>query len=702
MNRFLHILLAVCCTSTLAIAQPDTSDATQPARIVAMAHSDGDSVVLRWGVTNHASWRAANTAGYRIERFRMASDGTRVPGSTSVLTAQPLRPLTVNQWKAQYAPSDTLAGVAVEALYGTPIVTSSSPLGSIVELETQQRTLHGMAHLVADMAPHIANGLALRFVDRNVRRGEEWFYEISTDVDTTHLLMPQFVLRIVVGKSERIPNINAIDVVELEQSIRLEWDPYEGQTRWSGFYVEHSLDKGSTWQRVNRMPYVFVLDPAIARTTTRPRATYTIDSVPNYQERQYRIRGLTLFGMLSEGGTVVTAAGRDRTPPSAVSINRPTPVGDSAMRVTWSTVATEADLAGFYVGRSPGDEGPFESVSELLPPNTLEFTDVQPRRGGTYYYIVTAVDTAGNYANSIPFAGVFPDSIPPAVPKGLAATVDTNGIVMITWNPSPEEDLYGYRLFTANAADHEFTPFGPPFISDTFFVDTVTLRSLTEVVYYRLVAVDRNYNGSDVAEIMVEKPDVLPPAAPGLMGVEVSERNVVITYQPSPSADVVEHRLLRRNMGSAEWSETFRDTARGQQLRTWTDTLARAGEIMEYAAVAIDDAGLRSPISDVYSGRRIPSTTVAGVDGVRAVFDADSNAVRVTWTASGDEADGYAIYRSIDAAPLTMVAMLVGNGAMYTDRDILGIRTLRYGIRRMTPDGAESAIAETAAVEIGR
>mgnify|MGYP001627283939 CR=1 FL=1 len=702
MNPFLYVLAFVCCISTLAFAQNDTADASQPARLVAMAHSDGDSVVLRWGVTNHAAWRAANAAGYRIERFRLASDGSRVPGSSTVLTTKPLKPLTIAQWKAQYAQTDTLAGVAVEALYGAPIVTSSSPLGSIVELETQQRTLHGMAHLVADMAPHIANGLALRFVDRNVKRGEDWFYEVSTNVDTTHLLMPQYVLRVAVGRSERIPNINHVDVVELEQSVRLEWDPFEGNTRWSGFYIEHSLDKGSTWQRVNSMPYVFVLDPAIARTTTRPRATYTIDSVPNYQERQYRIRGLTLFGMLSEGGTVVTAAGRDRTPPSAVSINRPTPVGDSAMRVTWSTVAADADLAGFYVGRSPGDEGPFESVSDLLPPNTREFVDVQPRRGGTYYYIVTAVDTAGNYANSIPFAGVFPDSIPPTTPTGLAARVDTNGIVMITWNPSPEEDLYGYRLFTANAADHEFTPFGPPFISDTFYVDTVTLRSLTEVVYYRLAAVDRNYNGSDFAEIMVKKPDILPPAAPGLVGVEVSERNVVVTYQPSPSADVVEHRLLRRKLGGDDWSETFRDTASGQQVRTWTDTVARAGEIMEYAAIAIDDAGLRSPMSDVYSGRRIPSTTVAGVNGVRAVFDADSNVVRVTWTGSSSAADGYAIYRSIGAAPLTMVAMVEGNGAQYTDRDVAGVRTLRYGVRRMSPDGAESGMAETAVVEIGR
>lgn len=694
-------ILASCALMNGNLSSHTTDGETvQPARIVAMAHSDADSVVLRWGVTQHAAWRAANAAGYRIERFRISADGTRVQGSTVVLTPVPLRPLSLEQWRSNYTPADTLAGVAVEALYGTPVVTSASPLGSVVELETQQRMLHGIAHLVADMAPHVASGLALRFVDRSVKVGEEWFYEIAAAVDTSVLPMPQYVVRTTVGRSPAIPSIQRVQVAELDQSIRLEWDPFEGNVGWSGFFIEQSRDSGRTWHRVNRMPYVFVLDPAIARTTPRPTATYTIDSLPNDQQWQYRIRGLTPFGILSEGGAVITAAGRDRTPPSAVSINRPVPVGDSAMRVTWGTVATDADLAGFYVGRSPGDEGPFESVSGLLSPNTREFVDVQPRRGGTYYYIVTAVDTAGNYANSIPFAGVFPDSIPPATPTGLAATVDTNGIVKITWNPSPEEDLYGYRLFTANAADHEFTPFGSNFISDTFYIDTVTLRSLTEVVYYRLSAIDRNYNGSEFTEVMVKKPDVLPPAAPGLVGVGVSEHGLIVAYQPSPSLDVVEHRVLRRRLGETQWREVFTDTSAGQETRRWADTVAQAGVIVEYAVVAIDDAGLRSPMSDVYTGRRIPRTTLPPVANVQAAYDANAAVVRVTWSAVATPSQRYVIYRGGESAPLIMVAVIGGERTVYEDRDIPEASVLRYGVRCVNDSGAESVMQESPLVAI--
>ena len=39
------------------------------------------------------------------------------------------------------------------------------------------------------------------------------------------------------------------------------------------------------------------------------------------------------------------------------------------------------------------------------------------------------------------------DSIPPAVPTGLRAEVDSLGTVHLSWQSGKDEDLYGYRLY---------------------------------------------------------------------------------------------------------------------------------------------------------------------------------------------------------------------------------------------------------------
>ncbi len=39
--------------------------------------------------------------------------------------------------------------------------------------------------------------------------------------------------------------------------------------------------------------------------------------------------------------------------------------------------------------------------------------------------------------------------MPPAVPSGLKAVVDSNGVVTLTWNKNSERDLMGYKIYRA-------------------------------------------------------------------------------------------------------------------------------------------------------------------------------------------------------------------------------------------------------------
>ncbi|MEO0292028.1 MAG: hypothetical protein ABIM54_03740 [candidate division WOR-3 bacterium] len=62
---------------------------------------------------------------------------------------------------------------------------------------------------------------------------------------------------------------------------------------------------------------------------------------------------------------------------------------------------TEKDLAGYYVWRGFSYEGPYEKIANL-PPSKTSFIDYNVQNGITYYYAVSAYDTAGNESDLSP------------------------------------------------------------------------------------------------------------------------------------------------------------------------------------------------------------------------------------------------------------------------------------------------------------
>src|SRR5690606_3972221 len=148
---------------------------------------------------------------------------------------------------------------------------------------------------------------------------------------------------------------------------------------------------------------------------------------------------------------------------------------------------------------------------KALPKNQRSFVhEVDPNLPN--FYIVAAVDTAGNNSMSLTTYGHLIDSIAPSAPTGLKGVVDTSGLVHLSWNSSIEPDLLGYTLQFSNDSSHVFTTLTNKPIADTFYTDTIMISSLTEHVYYRLIAVDRSFNYSEASPFLgLIKPDIVPP-----------------------------------------------------------------------------------------------------------------------------------------------------------------------------------------------
>lgn len=85
----------------------------------------------------------------------------------------------------------------------------------------------------------------------------------------------------------------------------------------------------------------------------------------------------------------------------------------------------EADLAGYkvYFGTASGKYGPAIDAGKTATPSTPSYSVTIPN-DGTYYFAITAYDTAGNESGFSAEVSKIIDSTPPAPPSNLRAVIE--------------------------------------------------------------------------------------------------------------------------------------------------------------------------------------------------------------------------------------------------------------------------------------
>ncbi|HOJ04886.1 MAG TPA: hypothetical protein PK916_12885 [Bacteroidota bacterium] len=675
------------------------SDTTRMRNLQLAAHGSPDSITLRWGAIDYVTWKAASAAGYIVERapFAQRNAGNLDPQWTR-LTPQPLRPLSIEQWRQRFAPEDSLAGAAVQSYFGESIGTSTDPFGSLYEMYLQQQNLHGFGMFLADIRPDIADGYGLRFVDRGVSRGQSYLYRVFPATQREDLPMDTAYAVVGAVAGPGLTPITTLKATEDEKLVVLQWEREES-AEYGSFVIERSTDGGRSYTRLMDIPYVPLVNPEVDDASTVHQ--YRVKLERNYEPVRYRVRGGNAFGMLSPPGNEVLAMGRDKTAPAQPAILPHRIVNEHSVEISWDVRdgKEDADLAGFLVAKSEAPDGPYDVISDVLPRSARSYVDARVKDIPPHYYVVSAIDTAGNSRMSAPVFALFPDSIAPMTPTGLVADIDSSGIVTLRWKANTEDDLQGYRVFFANDPTHEFQQLTTVITRDTMYTDTLTLKTLTERIWYRVTALDLNYNHSPFTPALeVEKPDIVPPTAPSIHAVESGTEAVDIAWYRSPTSDATEHVLYRRRAGEQRWTELYRgdDPTR----KNHRDATAESGVLYEYAVQARDDDGLLSPLSNVVTARRVPVSQREGVQALSARYDAVKRAVLLQWSFTGPRPSEMYIYKGTGTTPVRLYVTLPDGSMSHEDKDVRAGDTYTYAVRVVYPDGAESVLERSAAVEV--
>lgn len=657
-------------------------------KIVSTARYSGATVTLRWAPDRAGGWHVGNQIGYVIERTEIGTDSIYDPQNFQKIVESPIKPWPLKEWaKIAGEGKSKYAAIAAQSLYG-----EGYKAAGILDNADEFQNRYSFALLAADFSPEAAEALGLRWVDKTISKNKTYIYRIFLSklyadytVDTAYQVVHT-------SEIDVLPEVIPFDVVENELQITFYWDRTLFEQYYSAYYIERSAD-GKTYEKLTKEPYINALSADFKGN--RDLIIYT-DSVPkNYKPYYYRFIGLSPFGEQSVPAKPVKAMGRDRTPPSAPTEINATPLSASSVKVTWKKDAEEKDMLGYIVSRSQDFEGTFTPLfsKPLKPGKKMEYIDKTAIPDGSNYYKVSALDTAGNISSSLIRYAMMIDSIPPAQPKGLTGTVDSTGLVTLTWKLGPEKNIKGYNIFFANSKDYVFTTVNNYPVQDTIFYDTIQVKTLTEEIFYCINAVDVNFNRSEMSDTLrIERPDMIAPTSVVFADYKIDKEGIILNWMNSSSTDVVAYILLRATEDQP--FQEIKKFAVKANTTTYKDTDVESNKLYTYSMLTIDDAGLKSKMATPMKLKMRNKETLSAVNTLTVKKNKDENFIALNWDYKSDNVYKYVIYRAVDGKNFMTYQHIEPSIKQYRDYTLKAGSNYEYTVKVKFTDGRESGFGK--------
>jgi hypothetical protein len=370
------------------------------------------------------------------------------------------------------------------------------------------------------------------------------------------------------------------------------------------------------------------------------------------------------------------------------------------MLISWEVNKNDKDISGFRISRSNEiDKGFVELTKEPLSPGTRTFLDTTCNELINNYYFIGVFDKEGNANVSMPQYGTIIDSVPPSAPAGLKGSIDTNGVVKITWRLGKEPDLKGYFVHYSNDDRHTFINVTDFHLEDTTWTDTIPLNVLTEKIHYKVVAIDHRSNYSKYSDILtLNKPDLVPPASPVFIKSESKTEGIEIHWYNSSSADVVNNILYRRKKGEGSFEEIYRAGPYSDKS-VYLDKNITSGVSYEYQVAALDDAGLFSKRVGVLNATAFQIKTLEGVENFTCTQEKSPLSCVLSWKYKESQNVRFVLYRSVNDQPYVLYQSISGVNT-WKDGRIRKGDLVRYKIKVVNTDGWQSNFSREIEVKL--
>ena len=310
--------------------------------------------------------------------------------------------------------------------------------------------------------------------------------------------------------------------------------------------------------------------------------------------------------------------------------------GNAEVSLTWSA---SSGATGYYVQRATVSGGPFTQVAV---PSANSYTNSGLTNGTTYYYVVSAFNSAGQSANSSQASATpIAPATPPTAPTGLQATAG-NTQVSLVWTASAGATSYHVKRSTINGGP--YTQVSAP--TATNFTDLgLTNGTAYFYVVSALNSAGESANSSQVSATPVAP--VTPPAAP--TGLQATAGNTQVSLTWTASTGAMSYHVKRSTTSGGPYTQVAAPTTTSD-----TDTGLTNGTTYYYVVSALNSAGESANSPQVSATPAAPAAPPAAPTGLQAT--AGNAQVNLTWSASVGAASYHVKRTTTNGGPYTQVA----------------------------------------------
>ncbi|MEM7486300.1 MAG: fibronectin type III domain-containing protein [Bacteroidota bacterium] len=667
----------------LSWSQQGIIDSVQNPRLFVKGFAKKNAIYLRWGVNDKWAWEYGNQYGYLVERTTIFRDGYPLEKSEKViLTGGPIKPKPLPQWEFLMQDND-MAAVAAQAIYGESFSVNDESENLFMKVVNESSELEqrfGFSMFAVDQDFTAAQYAGLGYVDADVRPNERYLYNVKLAVPQELIQMDEAGVLMDLTEQPVLPKPYDFAGYFYNNAFVLIWE-YDGLL---DFYTAYDLEKsedGKNFHKVNDAP---ITKLAITKSSG---ISYT-DSIPEYNKKYwYRIRGKSLFDEISPpSDTISVIAFKELL--AAPRFGSNTIVSEKEVVLHWDFPKDETwKLTGFDVLYANKAIGPYKIVAEPLEKEEREYSYAALQC--INYFKVRAKGIAGDYQDSSPTMVQPVDSIPPEKPLGLRGTVDTLGVVQLSWESNTELDLKGYTVLRANHKNQEFTRLTKEELKKATFQDTVNVKTFASKIYYRIIATDLRYNESVPSDTLVlERPSRILPTSPVFKAYELIGDSILLHWIPSSSDNLTKQVLYRKRLDANRetlWENIFEtdDVSRD----TFKDTDLEPNTTYSYTITTTNQTGLESPPSPPLSITTLKRLLRPKVKGLFAEADRENKYIQLNWRYSEEDVLEIQLFRKEEEDAFFRYATLSPKLKAFKDEKVTPNTKYAYGIKAIFRDG---------------
>jgi fibronectin type 3 domain-containing protein len=258
--------------------------------------------------------------------------------------------------------------------------------------------------------------------------------------------------------------------------VALAWTASSGA---AGYYLKRSTTTGGPYTQI------------AAQTAT----SYTDSSLTNGTKYFYVVAAYNSAGSSANS---TEASATPALPAPAAPSGLAAAAGNAQVALTWNA---SNGAASYQVKRSTTSG----AETQISAPTSNSYTDTGLTNGTKYFYVVSAVNSGGDSANSAEVSAT-PNApaTTPATPTGLQATAG-NAQVSLTWNASTGANSYNVKRSITSGGPFNTTLASP---ATTTYTDAAVTNGTT--YYYVVSAV--NATGESANSVQVSATPAVPTA----------------------------------------------------------------------------------------------------------------------------------------------------------------------------------------------